>query len=370
MKCNKILLFAAILAACLLIGSSSGQDDSALRAVTSSRYDDPGLAGMLRWLDQPVPAFPWYTTGGSFYSQPYSETTFSPYKEYYAPAKTTSTSGIISNPAKFDITGRAPSVVYYGGGSGLPYSQYASLYSKTNDLWIQGRNNWTQYAVVPVGTWLQLVAHVPVGGAAGFYETVQTDTAATKYMTYQFSSGYNSMSYYAGSVGRHMLYFVVNNQPSNVVIVDVFAQAKASPGVSTYQPPTQRSVNVIGSGTSAGSFATHPRSYPSFYSYPYSDYPYSYYPYSYYPYSYYPYSYYPYRNPDGYTTATTSDGKIITTSDGKTTVTPLGKTSTVFGGPYTTTISPDGTQTTTSFPQGTTITTDDEVTTTTGSGWT
>lgn len=360
MKFNKILLFAAAFAACLLIGSSFGQDYLTYGDVSSSRTDDPGLAGMLRWLDQPVPAFPWYTTGGSFYRQPYSETTFSPYKEYYAPAKTTSNSGIISNPAKFDITGRAPSVVYYGGGSGLPYSQYASLYSKTNDLWIQGRNNWTQYAVVPVGTWLQLVAHVPVGGAAGFYETVQTDTASSKYMTYQFSSGYTSMSYYADSVGRHMLYFVVNSQPSNVVIVDVFAQAKESPKVSTYQPPAQSSVNVLGSGTSAGSFATYPRSYPSFYSYPYS----------YYPYSYYPYSYTPYRNPDGYTTATTSDGKIITTTDGKTTVTPLGKTTTVSGGPYTTTISPDGTQTTTSFPQGATVTTDDGVTTTVGPGWT
>ena len=297
---------------------------------------------MLRWLDQLVPAFPWYTTGGSFYSQPYSETTFSPYREYFAPAKTTSSSGIISNPARFDITGRAPSIVYYGSGVGLPYSQYASLSSRTNDLWIQGTNNWTQYAVVPVGTWLQLVAHVPVGGAAGFYEVVQTDTASTKYMTYQFSSGYNSMSYYADRVGRHMLYFAVNSQPSNVVIVDVFAQARASQGASTYQPPTQRSVNIIGRGTSSGSFATYPRSYPSFYSYPYS---------------YYPYGYYPYPNPTGYTTTTTSDGRIITTSDGTTTVTPLGKTTTVSGGPYTTTISPDGTQTTTSFPQGTTITT-------------
>ena len=364
MNYSKTILFAAILAACLLTLSSSGQDSSAYRAVTSSRTDDPGLTGMLRWLDQPVPSLPWYTTGGSFYSQPYSETTFSPYREYHTTAKTT-TGGIISNPAKFDITGRTPSVVYYGSGSGLPYSQYASLSSKTNDLWIQGTNNWTQYAVVPVGTWLQLVAHVPVGGTAGFYETVQTDTASSKYMTYQFSSGYNSMSYYADSVGRHMLYFVVNSQPSNVVIVDVFAQAKPSPVASTYQPPTQRSVNVIGSGTSAGSFATYPRSYPSFYSYPYS-----YYPPSYYPYGYYPYSYYPYRNPDGYTTTTTSDGKIITTSDGKTTVTPLGKTTTVSGGPYTTTISPDGTQTTTSFPQGTTVSTGDGVTTTTGSGWT
>jgi hypothetical protein len=32
------------------------------------------------------------------------------------------------------------------------------------------------------------------------------------------------MNYNADQVGRHTLYFVVNNQPSNVVVVDVFAQ--------------------------------------------------------------------------------------------------------------------------------------------------
>jgi hypothetical protein len=33
------------------------------------------------------------------------------------------------------------------------------------------------------------------------------------------------MNFKAEEIGRHMLYFVVNNQPSNVVVVDVFAQA-------------------------------------------------------------------------------------------------------------------------------------------------
>ena len=38
---------------------------------------DEGLSGMLQGLDQPVPTFPWYSSaGGSFYSQPYSDTTF------------------------------------------------------------------------------------------------------------------------------------------------------------------------------------------------------------------------------------------------------------------------------------------------------
>jgi hypothetical protein len=35
------------------------------------------------------------------------------------------------------------------------------------------------------------------------------------------------MNFNADQVGRHMLYFVVNSQPSNVIIVDVFAQTPA-----------------------------------------------------------------------------------------------------------------------------------------------
>ncbi len=269
MECNRILLYILTLAACLLIGISSGQDYLNYGNVSYGRTDDPGLAGMLQWLDQPVYNYPWYTTGGSFYSQPYSDTTFSPYREYYTTAGTTVTGGIISNPTKFDITQKTPSSVYYGAGVGLPYSQYASLLSsKTNDLWIQGTTNWTQYAVVPVGTWLQLVANAPVGGKAGFYEVGQTSTTISKYMTYQFNPGYNTMNYQAAQVGRHMLYFVVNNQPSNVVVVDVFAQAAASSGVSTYLAGvagTQKPVNVLGSGVNKGSFVTGRRSYPTGY---------------------------------------------------------------------------------------------------------
>ena len=344
----------AILAAFLLSGFASGQGTQDFLEggyVGYSRTDDPGLAGMLRWLDQPVYNYPWYSsTGGSFYNQPYSETTFNPYREYYSTAGTTVSTkpsgGIVSNPASYDISGRTPSLVYYGAGVGLPYSQYASLSpSKTCDLWIQGANNWTQYVVCPVGTWLQLVANAPAANPAGFYEVVQTDTATTKYMIYQFNAGYNSMNYLADQVGRHMLYFVQNNQPSNVVVVDVFSQSPAvsgSAGVTTYPVTTQSTlpVNPLGKGGSAGSFKTGKSSS---------------------------------LTSDGVrtttTTTTTPDGRTVTTTNGVTTITPAGQTVLTSDGTYQTNTSPDGTQTTTISPQGTTVTTGDGVITTTGSGW-
>jgi hypothetical protein len=246
MKYSKILLSMSALAVCLLIGIGCGQDwleGGYVKSSSRTSYD-PALAGMLQWLDSPVPSFPWYTTGGTFYSQAVPVTTFSPFTEYYVTSGTPVVGGIISNPTKFDITQKTPSSVYYGAGVGLPYAQYASTVpSKTNDLWIQGATNWTQYVVSPIGTWLQLIAYAPVEGPAGFYEVIQTDTTSSKYSTYQFNQGYNTMNFKADQVGRHMLYFVINSQPSNVVVVDVFPQA---PATSSYPATGQIPVTVLG----------------------------------------------------------------------------------------------------------------------------
>lgn len=220
-----------VLAACLLTGITSGQDYLSGGYVSSfdrSSMMDPGIAGMVRWLDAPVPNFPWYSSSDvGFIRQAVPATTFSPYSEYYSTAAASFASGIISGPVRFDVAQGMPTSVYYGAGQGLPYSQYLSIMpTRTNDLWIRGAENWTQYLVCPVGTTMQLVANAPAGGAGGFYETVQTETVSTNYKTYRFYQGYNSMTYRAGQIGRHMLYFVIGNQPSNVVIVDVFAQGQ------------------------------------------------------------------------------------------------------------------------------------------------
>ncbi|HWQ20189.1 MAG TPA: hypothetical protein VN455_10470, partial [Methanotrichaceae archaeon] len=231
--CMMALVCLAFQAGSLPVSDSqlSGGNNLSLN-ISSGTNPDEGLIGALQWVDEPVPSFPWYTAGGSFYSQGVPDTTFSPYREYYATTGTPVVGGIISAPTRFDITQKTPSRVYYGAGQGLPYTQYTSIApSKTNDLWVQGAANWTQYVVTPMGTWLQLVANSPVGGPAGFYEMTQTNITSSKYNTYQFNQGYNTMNFNADQVGRHMLYFVVNNQPSNVIVVDVFAQAQ--PGQTT-----------------------------------------------------------------------------------------------------------------------------------------
>jgi len=220
-----------VLTACLL-GFANGQDWLEGGSVPSvSRPSDPGVAGMVRWLDQPVysPSFPWYSSDGSFFQQEVPETMFSPFREYYTASnqRVVAVGQRVSTPARYDISQKTPTNVYYASGQGLTYPQYASIApSKANDLWIQGTGNWSQYAVVPVGTWLQLIATAPVGGPGGFYEITQMDGATLEYNTLQFYQGYNNISFEADRAGRHMLYFVVNNQPSDVVVVDVFPQAR------------------------------------------------------------------------------------------------------------------------------------------------
>jgi len=205
-----------------------------VRSLDRSRLMDPGIAGMVRWLDAPVPSFPWYGSDLSFYKRLAPASAFTPFSQYYAEAmaegETPREAEIISSPVPFNITAGAPKNVFFGSGQGLPFSQYLSTEpSRSSDLWIRGRENWTQYVVSPVGAAVELVANVPGGGSGGFYQTVQTETASLNSRTYQFYEGYNSMIFRADKIGRHLLYLVADNQPSNVVVIDVFAQAPEAP---------------------------------------------------------------------------------------------------------------------------------------------
>lgn len=215
MNNTRVMACMAALAACLLIGIAWGEDY--LDGGYVSSYDrtsmmDKGIAGMVKWLDLPVPG-----------------STFVPYREYYKTVVTPPIyvmSDAVSSPVPYSIAGQTPLGVYYRNGLWLPYATYASSQAtRSNDLWISGQTNWTQYAAIPLGSSLQLVASVPSGGEGSFFKLIQKEAVNTDYRAAQFEPGYSSMSFIAGQPGRHMFYFVVNNQQSNVVIVDVFTQA-------------------------------------------------------------------------------------------------------------------------------------------------
>jgi hypothetical protein len=94
---NKTFLCLAAFTACLLIGISCGQDWLEGGYVSSSRTSDPGIAGMVLWLDQAVPNYRGYTTGGAIYPGPFGIYPFNP-MPYYSDNRLNSLAGMNWEP--------------------------------------------------------------------------------------------------------------------------------------------------------------------------------------------------------------------------------------------------------------------------------
>lgn len=133
---------------------------------------------------------------------------------YSTTAPTSGGSGV----QQYMITGHEPTTVYFGGQS-TSYSTYTTAFGGVNSLWIMGSWSWTQYATCPLGGYLQLLTYTSAGGSADFYEIYPSGSVARD--TYGFWPGYNQINFHADAIGRHVLLFITNNQPSNAVIIDV-----------------------------------------------------------------------------------------------------------------------------------------------------
>ena len=159
-------------------------------------------------------------------------------------------------PVKIDLTRNLPTRIYFGSGQEITYTQYQSAMASTrgNELWIQKSQDWSQYAIVPAGTGMQFIAFAPTGGQADYYEIVQTDAQSITSKRVNFYAGYNSINFLADKVGRHVLLFVLNNQPSDAIIVDVISQAPtvqstATNGASTgNMPPAYGQTGTVTGG--------------------------------------------------------------------------------------------------------------------------
>ncbi|VVB64133.1 Cupredoxin-like domain protein [uncultured archaeon] len=133
----------------------------------------------------------------------------------------------LTSPTQYELKGQEPAMLYFGmSQKAVPYSQYQSyaLYTGLNSLWIQGSSSWTQYAQVPQGSILSLLATTSSGGNGYLYETYPDGTLNNN--GYYFYS-YNQIGFYADTVGEHLLFFVIGGQPSNIIVIDVVP----------YQPP-------------------------------------------------------------------------------------------------------------------------------------
>lgn len=156
---------------------------------------------------------------------------YSAYSQYYTMPSGTYTQGHITTPEKYDIQNKQPNDLYFAGQKqSTSYSQYQNYntYMGGYSLWIQGATSWTQYAVVPKGSYLSLVAITPNGGNGYLYE-VSSDGQCKKY-NYYFYPGYNLIKYYPDNTGQYMLFYSIDYYVSNVIVIKAV----------NYYPPYQQ----------------------------------------------------------------------------------------------------------------------------------
>jgi len=185
------------------------------------------------------PEFEDVSTATTFFSEFYMESTI-PVAKTFA-------------PVKIDVTQNVPSRIYFGSGKEIAYTQYQSTVaaSRGNELWIQKGADWSQYAIVPAGSGIQFIAFAPAGGQADYYWILQSNSLNITSKRLDLYPGYNSLNFKADDVGRHILLFVLNNQPSNSIIIDVISQAPPAQqtAVAADMPPSTN--NPAASGVQA-----------------------------------------------------------------------------------------------------------------------
>jgi len=135
----------------------------------------------------------------------------------------------LTSPAEIDLDEASPQMIYFGASQkAVPYSQYQSYATSTgsNSLWISGSSSWTQYAAVPIGSHLDLIAITPGGGYGHLYQIYPDETMESSAHSFY---PYNSIHFYAGQPGEHQLFFNIDGQPSNVIVIYVVPYQQIEP---------------------------------------------------------------------------------------------------------------------------------------------
>ncbi len=188
---------------------------------------------------------------GSNVNQQIAQTALSQYSDYFKlPSVPQATSASkpkkhIESPKRFDIRTRVPTVVYFGYQmQPMPYAQYQTLpaYKASNSLWIQGTTSWTQYAQVPQGASLSLLATSSSGGNGYMYE-IDPNGILFKNRFY-FFPGSSQIGFDADTIGQHILLFSIGSQVSNAIIINVVPyHPQPSYQLPSYQQPIYQQPN-------------------------------------------------------------------------------------------------------------------------------
>jgi hypothetical protein len=145
--------------------------------------------------------------------------TTSQFAQYYTFPAPPNPKTHVTAPEQFDIENNTPNTVYFSYlMQPVPYSQYEPVMDESNSLWIQGDRNWTQYAVVPQGAVVPILAISPAEGA-GDINIIDSTGIPLKYNYFFYPD--SRLLFYADSLGQHTMTFAINGKMSNQVIIDV-----------------------------------------------------------------------------------------------------------------------------------------------------
>jgi len=166
---------------------------------------------------------------GGVVNQQISQLALAQYSDFYSMPSGSAPKEHIEAPKKHEIKSATPTTIFFGYQmQAVPYTQYQTYatYTGGNSLWIQGSTSWSQYAIVPQGAILSILATTSTGGNGYLYE-INPNGQLYKNSFY-FYPGYNQINFYADTVGQHILLFVIGSQVSNAIVIDVVP----------YYPPT------------------------------------------------------------------------------------------------------------------------------------
>jgi hypothetical protein len=180
------------------------------------------------------------------------------YTQFYGSIGGSAPSALVTAPVQFNLT-HAPANVYFGTQmQQVPFSTYQPAASG-NALWIEGSSDWSQYAMVPQGAMVQLLA---ISISQGTGSVVLSSASGQKINYDYFIYPTSRLGFYASAPGRHTLSFIANGVVSNTVIIDVSATSTAvSTPAGYYAPPTDAPIDYLGAfpGNYAPRLSTGPQ---------------------------------------------------------------------------------------------------------------
>lgn len=158
--------------------------------------------------------------------------------QYYTMNTGSVPSAHVGVPQQFEIAGNIPTTAYFGNQmQAVPFSRYQSSpsYLENNSLWIRSAKDWSQYASVPLGANVSLLAISPTEGS-GTFNLVDSDGKTFSYSYFIYNN--SQLTFYADSPGRHILSFVIGGHSSNPVVIDVTGTVTMTYNpTSNYYPP-------------------------------------------------------------------------------------------------------------------------------------